>query len=53
MKYERKTKDLFILIWNKEEIDTAETRQEARYLQKDYTMAYKGCVSIKRTRIPK
>lgn len=53
MKYERKTKDIFTLIWNKEEIDTAETKQEAHYLQKEYTMAYKGAVSIKRTRVLK
>jgi hypothetical protein len=53
MKYERKTKDVFILIWNKEEIDTAETMVDAKYLQKEYAMAYKGCVSIKRTRTPK
>tara|TARA_R110000824_G_scaffold91625_1_gene222822 strand:+ start:373 stop:501 length:129 start_codon:yes stop_codon:yes gene_type:complete len=36
------------LIWKGEEIDTAETRKEAVYLQNEYNIAYGGGVSIKR-----
>ena len=38
---------MYILIWKGEEIDTAETRKEAIYLQREYQMAYGGVVTIK------
>jgi hypothetical protein len=37
----------FKLIWNKEEIDEAKTREEAEYLKGEYQLAYKGIVRIK------
>jgi len=39
---------MYELVWNKEVIDTAETRKEARYLREEYTMAYGGIVSIRK-----
>jgi hypothetical protein len=39
---------MYILIWKGEEIDTADTRKEAIYLQREYQMAYGGIVTIKR-----
>ena len=35
------------LIWKGEEIDTAETKKEAIYLQNEYNLAYGGGVIIK------
>ena len=46
-KYIKQSK-MYKLIWNGEEIDTADTRQEAIYLQKEYQLAYGGVVTIKR-----
>ena len=39
---------MYRLIWSGEEIDTAETEQEAIELQREYVMAYGGTVIIKR-----
>lgn len=39
---------MYKLIWNGEEIDTADTKQEAIYLQREYQIAYGGVVTIKR-----
>jgi hypothetical protein len=38
---------MYRLIWRGEEIDTAETKQEAIELQREYVMAYGGTVIIK------
>lgn len=37
--YKRKTKDIFILKCNGEEIDTANNRKKAEYLMKEYRIA--------------
>tara|TARA_Y100000310_G_scaffold341019_1_gene438789 strand:+ start:1904 stop:2029 length:126 start_codon:yes stop_codon:yes gene_type:complete len=36
------------LIWNKEEIDEADTKKEAEYLRGEYMLAYGGSVIIRR-----
>lgn len=41
---------MYILIWKGEEIDTADTRQEAIYLQREYQIAYGGIVTIKKSK---
>ena len=51
--YIRKTKDIYILFWNGEEIDTAETLKEALYLQKEYRAAYGGDVFFVQRRVKK
>lgn len=35
------------LVWKGEEIDTAETKEEALYLKNEYNLAYGGGVTIK------
>ena len=40
---------MYKLIWKGEEIDSAETMEEANYLQREYQMAYGGIVTIKKT----
>jgi len=35
------------LFWKGEEIDTADTREEAEYLRGEYNLAYNGGVSIR------
>ena len=47
MAYQRKTKDVYGLIWNNEEIDCFNTLKEAREMQKEYELAYHGTVTIK------
>lgn len=37
---------MYKLIWKGEVVDVAETRKEAKYLQQEYNMAYKGGVTI-------
>jgi len=49
--YQRKTKDVYFIMWNGEEIDQAETRQESRYLVKEYNISFKGGCSIKTKRV--
>ena len=44
--YQRKTKDVYILRWKGEDIDSEDTLQGARYLQKEYNMANQGGVTI-------
>lgn len=39
---------MYKLMWKGEEIDSAETKQEAIYLQREYTIAYGGVVTIKK-----
>ena len=38
MAYQRKTKDVYGLIWNNEEIDCFNTLKEAREMQKEYIL---------------
>jgi tRNA pseudouridine-54 N-methylase len=49
--YSRKTKDVFVLRWNGEDIDEAETKKDCLYLVKEYNLAYNGGVSYKRKRV--
>lgn len=50
--YTRKTKDIYILFWNGEEIDEAESRENAIYLKKEYIKAFHGgAVVIKKRRV--
>ena len=51
MAYTRKTKDIFVLMWNGEEIDTAENYKEKNELVKEYNLAYGGGVTAKLTRV--
>lgn len=48
--YQRKTKDVYQIIWNGEVVDETEDRQNARYLKNEYNIAFKGGCSIKKTR---
>lgn len=50
MTYQRKTKDVYRLIWNGEEIDNFDTLKEAREMKKEYELAYHSSVTIKRGR---
>ncbi len=36
----------FVIIWKGEEVDTAETRSEARYLVQEYAMAFNSPASM-------
>ena len=49
--YIRKTKDIYILFYNGEEIDDADDLKTAKYLLKEYSIAYRGGVTIKKRRI--
>jgi hypothetical protein len=49
--YIRKTKDIYILFWYDEEIDTADTIEEAQFLKKEYQAAYHGDVFFIKKRI--
>ena len=54
--YNRKTKDIYILVWNREEIDEAETRAEAARLKTEYALAFHcsaGAITIKKRRVLK
>lgn len=51
--YIRKTKDIYILIWNGEEIDETESRADALYLKREYSIAFHGGVTIKKRRVAK
>lgn len=51
MKYERKTKDVYTIIWNGEEVDEANDKATARYLLKEYNLAFNGGCSIKKRRV--
>jgi hypothetical protein len=48
--YQRKTKDVYKLIWNGEEIDRFNTLKEAREMRREYELAYHSSVIIKRGR---
>lgn len=47
MAYKRKTKDIYRLFWNGEEIDSFDTLKEAREIKKEYELAFHSSVSIK------
>ena len=52
--YERKTKDIYILTWNGEEIDETETRAEALQFKKEYLQTFHGgVITIKKRRVKK
>jgi hypothetical protein len=51
MKYQRKTKDVWFIIWNNEDVDEFEDRKEARAMLKEYNLAYNGGCSIKKKRV--
>ena len=51
--YIRKTKDIYILFYQGEEIDDAENFTTAKYLLKEYNAAFHGGVTIKKRRIKK
>ena len=48
--YQRKTKDVYRLIWNGEEIDSFDTYKEAKEMKREYELAYHSSVIIKRGR---
>ena len=48
--YIRKTKTVYILIWQGEEIDETDTRKEAQFLRQQYNIAFGGGVTITRKR---
>lgn len=48
--YQRKTKDVYVIMWNGEEVDSTEEWSNAKYLRDEYNMAFKGGVSIKKQR---
>lgn len=51
--YIRKTKDIYVLVYQGEEIDTAEHKTEAAYLKREYNAAFHGGVTLKIKRVPK
>ena len=51
MAYQRKTKDVYKLMWNSEEIDSFDTKEEAKEMRKEYEMAYHSSVNIKKGRV--
>lgn len=51
--YIRKTKDIYILLWNGEEIDETESWEDAIFLKKEYNLAFGGGVTIKFRRVKK
>lgn len=50
MAYQRKTKDVYKLIWNGEEIDSFDTLKEAREMKDEYELAYHSSITIKSRR---
>lgn len=51
--YIRKTKDIYILVWNGEEIDETESRANAIFLRMEYNTAFHGGVTIQKRRVKK
>lgn len=49
--YIRKTKDIYILFYQGEEIDETSDRATAKYLLNEYNIAFHGGVTIKKRRI--
>lgn len=52
MAYQRKTKDIYRIIWNGEEVDSFDTFEEAKKMKKEYEIAYHDSMRIKRGREP-
>jgi len=52
MAYIRKTKDVFVVMWQGEEVDETDTKADARYLLVEYNLAFRGGCSIKIKREP-
>ena len=51
MAYQRKTKDVYKLIWKGEEIDSFDTFKEANEMRKEYELAFHSSgISIQRGR---
>lgn len=50
MAYKRKTRDVYKLIWNGEEIDSFDTLKEAREMRREYELAFRSSVSIRQAR---
>ena len=45
--YQRKTRDVYKLVWNGEVIDSFNTLKEAREMKKEYELAYHSSITIK------
>lgn len=51
MAYKRKTKDIYKLIWNGEEIDSFDTLKEAKEMRVEYLLAFHGgSIDIRKSR---
>lgn len=50
MAYQRKTKDIYKIMWNGEEVDRFDTLKEAKEMKKEYNLAFHGGASIKKGR---
>ena len=50
MAYTRKTKDIYKIMWNGEEVDSFDTLEEAREMKKEYDMAFHSVTSIRKGR---
>lgn len=50
MAYKRKTKDVWKIIWNGEEVDSFDTYEEAKKMKKEYDLAFHSVTSIERRR---
>jgi len=50
--YQRKTQDVYLLIWQGEEIDEAASHADAKYLKGEYNLAYGGGVTVRKSRRP-
>lgn len=48
--YKRKTRDVYKLIWNGEEIDSFDTLKEAKTMRYEYEFAFHSSVNIKKGR---
>lgn len=47
MAYKRKTKDVYKIMWQGEEIDRFDTYKEAKEMKREYDLAFGSAVSIK------
>ena len=47
----RKYETRYAIIWKGEEIDEADSRKEALYLQREYNLAYGGGCTLKARRV--
>ena len=51
MTYQRKTKDIYKVIWKREEIDSFDPLKEEKQMRKEYVLVFHdGCVYIKKGR---